>query len=98
MSIFSGAGAVCSRSSRNTTSIGMARMIAKVAAQEGTQSAQSTQRKPITLRVPRGSTHRKALTLRARRALRSTALGGALLLVAGHARAHDLERTQVLLT
>jgi len=26
------------------------------------------------------------------------ALGGALLLVAGHAQAHDLERTQVLLT
>src|SRR5262245_53311941 len=98
MSIFCGAGAVCSRSSRSTTSIGMARIIAKVTAREGTQSPQSTQRKPITLRVPQGSTQRKARTLRARRTLRSIALGGGLLLAAAHAQAHDLERTQVLLT
>jgi hypothetical protein len=62
----------------------MARMIAKVSGQKGTQSTRTTQRKPGTWR--------------GLRALRSTALGGALLLVAGHAQAHDLERTQVLLT
>jgi len=59
-------------------------MIAKVTGQKGTQNTRSTQRKPGILR--------------ARRALRSIALGGALLLVASHAQAHDLERTQVLLT
>jgi hypothetical protein len=59
-------------------------MIAKVTSPKGTQSPLSTQKKPGTLR--------------ALRALRSITLGGALLLVAGYAQAHDLERTQVLLT